>query len=73
MCWWKVTGNPVALGLCAVIAVFWTVRILVDFLYFSHEDWPEGVKYVVGHAMLTSLFLLIVAIYAGTILFHMMV
>ena len=34
MCWWKVTGNPVALGLCAVIAVFWTVRILVDYSLF---------------------------------------
>lgn len=65
-----VAGNPVALGVSAVIAVFWTARIVVDFLYFSHEDWPSGTKYVVGHAMLTSLFLLLVAIYAGTVVFH---
>ena len=66
-----VAGNPVALGVSAVIAVFWTARIVVDFLYFSHDDWPEGVKYVVGHAMLTSLFVLLVAIYGATVVFHL--
>lgn len=64
-----VAGNPVALGVSAVIAVFWTARVLVDFFYFSHKDWPSGTKYVVGHAMLTSLFLLLVTIYAGTVVF----
>lgn len=64
------TGNPVALGLCAFIAVFWGARILVDAAYFSHDDWPEGLEFVVGHAMLTSLFLVLVSIYAGTLLFH---
>ena len=66
-----VAGNPVALGLSAMIAVFWGARILVDFFYFSHDDWPEGVEYIVGHALLTSLFVLLVAIYGGTIAFHL--
>jgi alginate O-acetyltransferase complex protein AlgI len=65
-----VTGSPVALGVCRTIAVFWSARILVDFLYFSHDDWPDGVEFVVGHAMLTSLFTLLVVIYGGTIAVH---
>jgi len=65
-----VAGNPVALGVSTFIAVFWTARILVDFFYFSHEDWPSVTKYVVGHTMLTSLFLLLVVIYGGTAAFH---
>lgn len=63
-------GTPVALGVCGLIAVFWTARILVDFAYFSHDDWPDGVEFEVGHTMLTSLFVLLVLVYAGTIAFH---
>lgn len=60
-------GDPVALGLAGFVAVFWTARVLVDGFYFSHEDWPEGLAFVVGHVLLTSLFVLLIAIYAGTI------
>jgi alginate O-acetyltransferase complex protein AlgI len=63
-------GNRVALGLAALIAVFWIARIIVDATYFSHDDWPEGLEFIVGHTMLTSLFILLVVIYVGTILFH---
>ncbi len=66
-----VAGTPLALGLCAMVAVFWSARILVDTFYFSHDDWPEGVEFVVGHALLTSLFLLLVVIYGGTVVFHL--
>jgi hypothetical protein len=65
-----VAGTPVALGLCAFVATFWTARILVDTLYFSHDDWPEGVEYVVGHALLTSLFAFLVVVYGGTVAYH---
>jgi hypothetical protein len=49
-------GEPAAIGLAAFISVFWAARIGVDFLYFKHEDWPKGPEFVVGHALLTSLF-----------------
>jgi len=51
------TGTSLALGLCAMVSVFWPARILVDIFYFSHDDWSEGVEFVVGHALLMSLFL----------------
>jgi hypothetical protein len=63
-------GNPVALGLATLIAVFWIARILVDVFYFSHDDWPEGVEFVIGHAMLTSLFVFLVVVYVSTIMYH---
>ena len=52
-----------AVVLAAFIAVFWTARILVDGLYFSHEDWPKGAAFVVGHALLTTLFVALAATY----------
>lgn len=64
-------GNPVALGLAGMITVFWVARVVVDAFYFSHDDWPDGVKYIVGHTMLTSLFLALVLVYAGTIVYHL--
>ena len=56
-------GDRAALGLTAFIGIYWTARILVDAFYFSHEDWPQGRLFVVGHALLTALFCLLAASY----------
>jgi len=45
------------MGLACFIGLYWTARILVDALYFSHADWPKGTVFVVGHVLLTLLFL----------------
>ena len=50
-------GDRAALGLVCFIGTYWTARILVDAFYFSHEDWPKGRLFMVGHFLLTSLFL----------------
>ena len=49
-------GDRAAVGLACFIAIYWSARICVDALYFTHEDWPKGKLFVVGHALLTSLF-----------------
>jgi len=49
-------GDRAALGLTCFIATYWTARILVDAFYFSSADWPKGWQFVVGHFLLTSLF-----------------
>ena len=49
-------GDRAAMGLACFIAVYWTSRILVDAFYFSHQDWPQGQQFVIGHMLLTSLF-----------------
>lgn len=49
-------GDRSALALVCFIAVYWTARIFVDAFYFSHDDWPQGRQFVLGHILLTSLF-----------------
>lgn len=63
-------GDRAALGLACFIGIYWTTRILADALYFSHADWPKGTAFVVGHALLTSLFLVLAASYAGLFVWH---
>lgn len=58
-------GDPAALGLAAFIAIYWTARIVVDFAYYEHKDWPRGRGFVVGHALLTLLFIFLAATYAA--------
>jgi alginate O-acetyltransferase complex protein AlgI len=49
-------GDRAAMGLACFIGSYWTARILVDAFYFTHEDWPKGRQFVIGHLLLTSLF-----------------
>jgi len=56
-------GDRAAMGLACFIAAYWTARILVDAFYFSHEDWPKGRQFVVGHILLTSLFVALACSY----------
>jgi alginate O-acetyltransferase complex protein AlgI len=64
-------GDRAALGLACFIGIYWTTRILVDALYFSHADWPKGTEFVVGHALLTLLFFLLAASYVGLFVWQM--
>jgi hypothetical protein len=63
-------GDPAALGLACFIGIYWTTRILVDALYFSHADWPKGRVFVVAHALLTLLFSALAASYVGLFIWH---
>jgi alginate O-acetyltransferase complex protein AlgI len=63
-------GDRAALGIAAFIGIYWTSRILVDAFYFSHEDWPKGKMFVVGHFLLTSLFLFLAVSYLGLFVWH---
>jgi hypothetical protein len=63
-------GDRAALGLAGFIGIYWTTRILVDALYFSHEDWPKGRTFVVGHVLLTLLFSMHAASYLGLVVWH---
>lgn len=64
------SGTPAALGLAVLIGVFWLLRVLVDFLYFSHADWPAGRGMALGHALLTALFIALSATYLGLVAWH---
>lgn len=60
-----------ALAIACFIGTYWTARVLVDSLYFSHEDWPKGRQFVVGHMLLTSLFSMLAVSYLGLFLWHL--
>jgi alginate O-acetyltransferase complex protein AlgI len=64
-------GDRAALGLTGFIGIYWTARILVDAVYFSHSDWPEGPTFVVGHILLTLLFVFLAVSYVGLFVWHM--
>jgi len=63
-------GDRAALGLACFIGIYWTSRILVDALYFSHGDWPKGREFVVGHFLLTALFVFLAVSYVGLIVWQ---
>lgn len=66
-------GDRAALGLAVFIGIYWTARILVDAFYFSHDDWPKGKMFVLGHVLLTSLFCFLAASYLGLFVWHVWV
>src|SRR5437899_4054537 len=63
-------GDRAAMALAFFIATYWTARILVDAFYFTHEDWPKGRQFALGHVLLTSLFLSLAASYWGLLLWQ---
>jgi alginate O-acetyltransferase complex protein AlgI len=56
-------GDPAARYIAGFIALFWTVRVLIDFFWYDHGDWPPGNALVTGHALATSLFCSLAVIY----------
>ncbi len=65
------SGDRAALALALFIGAYWTSRVLVDAFYFSHEDWPKGKQFVIGHALLTLLFSALAVSYLGLFVWHM--
>jgi hypothetical protein len=63
-------GDRAAMGLACFIGLYWATRILVDFFYFSHTDWPKGRVFVVGHSLLTLLFFALAASYISLFVWH---
>jgi hypothetical protein len=58
-------GDRAALALAAFIGTYWTARIVVDFTYYEHKDWPSGRGFAVGHVLLNLLFAFLAATYLG--------
>jgi alginate O-acetyltransferase complex protein AlgI len=65
-------GGAAALGLAGFIAIYWWARVAVDAIYFDHADWPSGRAYVLGHILLTALFLALAITYSAVIAWHVL-
>jgi alginate O-acetyltransferase complex protein AlgI len=66
-----IAGERAALGLAGLIGGFWLLRILADSFYFSHEDWPPGPQFVIGHALLNTAFVGMCGTYLGLLVWHL--
>jgi hypothetical protein len=64
-------GEKSALGLAVFMAFYWIARIIVDLTYYDHADWPKGRSFVVGHVLLTLLFVFLAGTYTGLVLWHL--
>lgn len=64
-------GDRSAIALAAFMGLYWAARVGVDFLYFSHEDWPTGKGFMMGHILLTSLFSALAGTYLGLAVWHL--
>jgi Membrane bound O-acyl transferase family len=61
-------GELAARWMAGFIAIFWTVRVLIDLFWYDHRDWPQGNALVAGHALATSLFCTLAVVYWFTAL-----
>ncbi len=50
------------------IILFWGARVGIDMFYYSHEDWPEGAEFVIGHICLTTLFSSLILLYSAILI-----
>ena len=66
-------GDRAALGVALFIGVYWAARIVVDFTYYEHLDWPRGPGFVAGHILLTSLFAFLAAVNLGLVIWKVWV
>jgi hypothetical protein len=58
------SGEPVARSLCALIAIFWAARLVVQIAVFDARPFLTMWFYKIGYHMLTLIFLYLVLIYA---------
>jgi len=56
-------GEPVARSLCAFIAIFWVVRLAVQFFVFDARPFLTNWFYALGYHGLTVIFSVLVLIY----------
>ena len=64
-------GSGSAVFFAGFVTVFWLLRIGMDFFYYKQEDWPRGAQFVIGHALLTSLFLFLSLSYGSLVVWHL--
>jgi alginate O-acetyltransferase complex protein AlgI len=63
-------GEKGALAIAGLAALFWWSRVIIDALVFEHSDWPQGPEFVIGHTLLTSLFVTLACSYTSLLLWH---
>jgi len=60
---WLIDGSPLAAAVTAFIALYWGVRVVIQFVYFDRSDTPSGFIFRVVEIVLVGLFVFFTATY----------
>jgi len=67
---WLLDRTPLAATVCGFIAVYWAVRLVLQFTWIDRRDAPRGLRFVAAEVALVALFVSLVAIYGAAFLSH---
>jgi hypothetical protein len=59
--------SPLATAVCLFIALYWGARVVIQFVYFDRNDAPEGLFFVMGEAVLVTLFVGLTLFYSSLV------
>jgi hypothetical protein len=68
---WLLDRTPLAAAVCGFIAVYWGVRLTLQFTWIDHSGAPRGPLYVAAEIGLVSLFISLTAIYGAALVSHL--
>lgn len=61
-------GTPLAQIVCGYLAVFWGIRLVLQFFYLDSRQYLTKWWLRAGHEMLTVVFAFLVTVYAGVVI-----
>jgi hypothetical protein len=67
-----IRGGRTATGLAAFIGLYWLVRLILDGVWFGHDEWPAGRRFVLAHLALDGLFGYLSVVYLGLAAWHLL-
>lgn len=69
---WILADSPLATAVTIMMALFWGVRLLIQFTVFDRSDIPKGAFYRVAEVALVGVFLLLTTTYAWAAISNVM-
>ncbi len=60
---WLLDGSGLATAVAGFIAVYWGVRLILQFTYFDRKDSPQGIVFRIAEGALATLFLFWTVVY----------
>lgn len=67
------SGSGLAVAVTLLIALYWLVRLVIQFVYFDKSDIPQQWIYTVGEWVLVGLFVLFSVVYGYAFYWNWMV
>jgi len=67
---WLLDGTSLAAAVSGFIAVYWGVRVVIQFAYFDRNDAPSGLLFRVAEYVLVGLFIFFTATYGYAVTFN---